>query len=185
MAGTRRSSTARRYAEAVFEIAERDGTVELWLSQLSDIAQAVTRPEVVRRLEDPHVPIEARAQALHDVAGKDMLPQMANLLGLVLRRRRVDSMPHIAREFKRLYNRRAGIVEAAATSAMELDQQEIAALTTRLEKMTGKKIELDTSVDPRILGGIQVRIGDTLYDGSVRGRLERLRARLASGALTP
>ena len=184
MAGTRRSSTARRYAEAVFEIAERDGTVELWLTQLNDVAEAVSRHEVVRRLEDPHVPLEARAQALHDVAGKEMLPQMSNLLGLVLRRRRLDSLPQIAREFKRLYNRRAGVVVATATSALELDQQEIAALTTRLETMTGKKVELATAVDPAILGGIQVRIGDTLYDGSVRGRLERLRSRLESGALS-
>lgn len=185
MAGTRRSSTARRYAEAVFEIAERDGTVERWLTQLNDLAHAVSRPEVVRRLEDPHVPLEARAEALHNVAGKDMLPQMSNLLGLVLRRRRLDSLPQIAREFKRLYNRRAGVVDATATSALRLDQAEIAALTTRLETMTGKKVELATLVDSSILGGIQVRIGDTLYDGSVRGRLERLRSRLQSGALTP
>ena len=130
------------------------------------------------------MPIEARADALHSVAGKDMLPQMANLLGLVLRRRRLDSLPQIAREFKRLYNRRAGVVEATATSALELDQAEIAALTTRLETMTGKKVELATRVDAGILGGIQVRIGDRLYDGSVRGRLERLRAKLAAGAVT-
>jgi F-type H+-transporting ATPase subunit delta len=185
MAGTRRSSTARRYAEAVFEIAERDGTVERWLSQLNDVAEAVSRAQVVRRLEDPHVPLEARAKALHDVAGPQMLPQMGNLLGLVLRRRRLDSLPQIAREFKRLYNRRAGVIEATATSALELDQHDVAALTTRLEAMTGKKVELATAVDPGILGGIQVRIGDTLYDGSVRGRLERLRTRLAAGAITP
>jgi F-type H+-transporting ATPase subunit delta len=184
MAGTRRSSTARRYAEAVFEIAERDGTVERWLTQLNDVAEAVSRPEVVRRLEDPHVPIDARAKALHDVAGTQMLPQMSNLLGLVLRRRRLDSLPQIAREFKRLYNRRAGVVEATATSALALDAQEVADLTARLEKMTGKKVELATAVDATILGGIQVRIGDTLYDGSVRGRLERLRARLESGAIS-
>ena len=130
------------------------------------------------------MPLEARAQALHDVAGREMLPQMSNLLGLVLRRRRLDSLPQIAREFKRLYNRRAGVVVATATSALELEQREIAALTTRLETMTGKKVELATAVDAAILGGIQVRIGDTLYDGSVRGRLERLRARLESGALS-
>lgn len=185
MAGTRRSSTARRYAEAVFEIAERDGTVDRWLSQLSDLAEAVSRPEVVRRLEDPHVPLELRSEALHEVAGKEMLPQVGNLLGLVLRRRALDSVPQIAREFKRLYNRRAGVVEATATSALELDRDEVAALTTRLEKMTDKKVELTTEVDPSILGGIRVRIGDTLYDGSVRGRLERLRTRLAAGAITP
>ena len=184
MAGSR-TSTARRYAEAVFEIAQRDDTVEEWRTQLSTIATAVSDSADVRRLEDPHVPLAARAEALNKVLGKDMLPQLGNLIGLVLRKRRVDSLPHIAREYRRLYNRRAGIVEATATSALELDQTELATLTKRLEKMTGDKIELATTVDPSILGGIQVRIGDTLYDGSVRGRLERLRARLAAGAITP
>jgi F-type H+-transporting ATPase subunit delta len=183
MAGTR-TSTARRYAEAAFEIAERDGSVDKWLAQLGDVAAAVTDPNVAHRLEDPQVPLATRAGALHEVLGADMLPPLGNLIGLVLRRRRVDALPSISREFRRLYNRRAGIVEATATSALALDGGELAALTSRIEKMTGAKVELQTAVDPSILGGIQVRIGDTLYDGSVRGRLERLRAKLASGAVS-
>ena len=140
--------------------------------------------DVVHRLEDPNVPLSVRSDALARVVGTDMLPGLGNLIGLVLRRRRVDALPHIAREYRRLYNRRAGIVEAVATSALALDAAELSALTMRIEKMTGGKVELETAVDPTILGGIQVRIGDTLYDGSVRGRLERLRTKLAAGALT-
>jgi F-type H+-transporting ATPase subunit delta len=183
--GGTRTTTARRYAEAVFEIAQRDDTVEEWLSQLGAAAAAVADPQDARRLEDPHVPLDVRTNALHQALGKDMLPQLGNLLGLVLRRRRVELLPRIAREYRRLFNRQAGIVEATATSAAELDQADLASLRGRLEKMTGARIELETSVDPAILGGIQVRIGDTLYDGSVLGRLERLRARLAAGAITP
>jgi F-type H+-transporting ATPase subunit delta len=174
-----------RYAEAAFEIAERDGTVDAWLEQLSNAAVAVSEPGVVRRLEDPNVPLEARLEALRSAIGTGMLPQMGNMLALVLRRRRVERLPGIAREFRRLYNRRAGIVEATATSAAELDSTELAALRTRLEQMTGGRIELETHVDPALLGGIQVRLGDTLIDGSVRGRLERLRNQLAAGTLTP
>ena len=110
---------------------------------------------------------------------------MHNLLTLIVRRRRVESLPNIAREYPPPLQRRAGIVEATATSAAPLDDQELAALRSRLEQMTGGKVELETSVDPSLLGGIQVRLGDLLIDGSVRGRLERLRNRLASGALTP
>ena len=183
MAGTR-SSIARRYAEAAFDLAERDGNVDAWLEQLSTVAQAVADPKLARRLEDPHIPLEARTAAMHKMVGDQMVPQLGNLLALALRRRRLESMPRVMREFRGLYNQRAGIVEATATSALALDASEIAALTSRLEKMTSRKIELETTVDPSILGGIQVRIGDTLYDGSVRGRLERLRAKLASGALT-
>jgi F-type H+-transporting ATPase subunit delta len=193
---TKRSTTARRYAEAAFEIAERDGTVEQWLQQLTAIAEAVSDPAVARRLEDPQVPQSVRLDALRGTssgrgasagtgANGQMMAQFGNLLGLVVRRRRVESLPDIAREFKRLYNRRAGIVEATATSATQLESGELSALRSRLEQMTGGRIELDTQVDPSLLGGVQVRIGDTLIDGSVRGRLERLRTRLAAGTLTP
>jgi len=72
---------------------------------------------------------------------------------------------------------------ATATSAAPLDDAEIRAITARLEAMTGGSVALETAVDPDLLGGIVVRVGDRLIDGSVRGRLERLRNRLASGAL--
>jgi F-type H+-transporting ATPase subunit delta len=180
-----RTSTARRYAEALFQIAERDGTVETWLEQLGTVAQVAAEPSAVHHLENPEVPVEDRQQVFRTTLGPDMLPQMANLLGLILRRRRVDQLPRIAREFRRLYNRRAGIVEAIATSAAQLDEAEVAALRSRLEQMTSARIELQFAIDPQLLGGIQVRLGDLLIDGSVRGRLERLRSRLASGTLTP
>jgi F-type H+-transporting ATPase subunit delta len=91
----------------------------------------------------------------------------------------------VAREFRRLYNRREGIFEATATSAAKLDDEEVNALRSRLEQMTGGKVELTFNVDPLLLGGVQVRLGDLLIDGSVRGRLERLRTKLESGVLTP
>jgi F-type H+-transporting ATPase subunit delta len=184
MAG-RRASPARRYAEAAFELAERDSNVEQWLAQLGTLAHATADDSVVRRLEDPNIALDERLAALQSTLGREAVPQLVNMARLLLKRRRVDDIRGISREFRRLYNRREGIVEASATSAVELDDRELAALRARLEQMTGKRVELDTKVDPSILGGIQVRLGDLLIDGSVRGRLERLRNRLASGALTP
>ncbi len=70
-----------------------------------------------------------------------------------------------------------------ATSAAPLEPSEVSALTARLEQMTGGRVELDVTVDPSLLGGLVVRVGDRLIDGSVRGRLERLRNQLVSGAL--
>lgn len=184
MAGSR-TSVARRYAEAAFQLAERDGNVEQWLDQLGVLATAVSDADLARRLENPQVPVDERLQAARAVLGSGAVPQLVNLVRLVLRRRRVETVTHIHREFRRLYNRREGIVEANATSAAELDADEVAALRSRLEQMTGGRVELQTQVDPSLLGGVQVRVGDLLIDGSVRGRLERLRNRLASGALTP
>jgi F-type H+-transporting ATPase subunit delta len=178
------STAARRYAEAVFEIAQRDGTVEQWLSQLDIAAASVSNAAVVRRLEDPSVPFHQRHEVFRGLFDGQMLDPLNNLMGIVLRRRMLQIVPGIAREYRRLYNRQAGIVEATATSAAQLEPDEVAALRERLEKMTSKKIELSLAVDPALLGGIQVRMGDLLLDGSVRGRLERLRERITSGTFT-
>lgn len=179
-----RSTTARRYAEAAFEIARRDAQVEVWLEQLELVAEALGDPAVIRGLENPRVALVERHAALASILGDRLLPQVSNLLGLVMRRRRLEAVPGIAREFRRLHNHAAGIVEAHATSAAKLDQGEVDALRARLETITGGRVELDLRVDPQLLGGIQVRVGDRLIDGSVRGRLERLRGRLAAGSLT-
>jgi F-type H+-transporting ATPase subunit delta len=92
-------------------------------------------------------------------------------------------LPRVAAEYRRLDDRRQGITHATATSASELTQDEIRELTARLEQSTGGRIALDVEVDPSLLGGLIVRVGDRLMDGSVRGRLERLRNQLISGAL--
>src|SRR5262249_13450035 len=106
-----------------------------------------------------------------------------NLVGLVVRRGRIEQLPRVAAEFRRLDDQRQGIVHATATTALPLNDTEVRALTARLEQMTGGRIALQTDVDESLLGGIIVRVGDRLIDGSVRGRLERLRNQLASGAL--
>jgi F-type H+-transporting ATPase subunit delta len=109
--------------------------------------------------------------------------QAANLVRLLLRRGRIEDLPRVAAEYRRLDDRRQGITHATATSASELTQDEIRELTARLEQSTGGRIALDVEVDPSLLGGLVVRVGDRLIDGSVRGRLERLRNQLISGAL--
>jgi F-type H+-transporting ATPase subunit delta len=106
-----------------------------------------------------------------------------NLVQLLLRRGRIEELPRVAAQFRRLDEARQGITHATATSAAALSPDEIRALTERLESTTGGRIVLDVQVDPSLLGGLVVRVGDRLIDGSVRGRLERLRNQLISGAL--
>jgi len=178
----RPKTSARRYAEAAFEIAERDATVEEWRSQLSRAAAALAEPAVVRRLEDPAVPFEERAHAISEGLGAEMMPGVRNLVLLMLRRRRLAQLAAISAEFRALYNRRAGIVEATAVSAVPLSDDDLAELRRRLAATVGGKLELTVQVDPALIGGVAVRIGDRLIDGSVRGRLERLRNSLIARA---
>jgi len=175
-------TTARRYAEAAFEIAQRDGTVEQWLEQLDRVSAIAEDPDSVRRLEDPAVPFEVRRDALLAALGSDSLPPVRNLLQLILRRRRVEMLGQMGREFRRLYNRREGITEATAVTSSELDADELAALREKVERMAGGRLDLHLEVDPSLIGGVQLRLGDRLIDGSVRGRLERLRNELAARA---
>lgn len=168
-------STARRYAEAAFEIAERDDSMEAWVAALAVAEERLVDPEVTRLLSNPSVPAASRVEVLERILGDDVTGAQHNLLALMVRRGRFEQLPAVIREFRRLYRLREGIVEATVTSAATLDDAEIAALQTRLEAMTGKRIELSQAVDPELLGGVQVRVGDQLIDGSVAGRLERLR----------
>ena len=178
----RRDSAPRRYADAAFEIALRDGSVETWRQELDTAAVTSTSGELEKILANPALPLDQRVTVAEKVFAKLSGP-VRNLVLLMVRRNRIEQLPRVAAEFRRLDNARQGITIATATSAAPLDKAEIKALTERMEKFTGGRVELEVQVDPSLLGGVVVRVGDRLIDGSVRGRLERLRNQLVSGAL--
>lgn len=181
MAGTR--STGRRYAEAAFQVAERDGTIAEWRTALDDAASLLDDPDLSRLLSSPAIPVASRQELLGKVAAGRIPAAPMRLVGLLLDRGRIERLPEVAREFRRLHAIREGITQATVTSAAPLTDAEVAALRDRLAASTGGKVEMTVMVDPALLGGIQVRLGDRLIDGSVRGRLDRLRTKLATGAL--
>ena len=178
----RRDSAPRRYAEAAFEIGLRDGTVEAWRAELEGAASTLQSAELSEALANPAIPVQQRADIVGGVFA-DLGEPVRNLILLLLKRGRIRQLPRVAAEFRRLDDKRNNIVHATATSAAPLDDAELRAITARLEQMSGSQVALETAVDPDLIGGIVVRIGDSLIDGSVRGRLERLRNQLASGAL--
>jgi F-type H+-transporting ATPase subunit delta len=179
----RQSTAARRYAESAFEIAGRDGTIDRWRADLDGAAVVLENPAVARGLNDPTVATEVREGALQAGFEGKVSGPVLNLMRLLVRRGRIEDLPRIAAEFRRLDNLRLGVTPARAVSAAPLEPAEVSALIARLEQMTGGSIELEQEVDPSLLGGLVVRVGDRLIDGSVRGRLERLRNQLVSGAL--
>ncbi len=178
----RRDSAPRRFADAAFEIALRDGTVELWRKELDAAAETAASDELQRVLANPAIPLEERISVARKVFASISEPVL-NLVLLLLKRGRIEQLPRVAAEFRRLDDRRNNIVHATVTSAAPLKADEVKAIAARLEELTGSRVDLETSVDPDLLGGVVVRVGDRLIDGSVRGRLERLRNQLASGAL--
>ena len=179
----RSSSSARRYADAAFEIALRDGTVEGWRRDLDVAAATLAEERLAGALANPAIPLTSRAELVGVAVGGSVSRPVLNLVLLLLRRGRIDLLARVARELVRLDDLRNGVVVATAASAVPLEPDEVRALTARLERLSGGRVELSTTVDPSLLGGVVVRLGDRLIDGSVRGRLERLRSQLASGVL--
>jgi F-type H+-transporting ATPase subunit delta len=208
----RPTTAARRYAEAAFELAERDATLDAWLAALTAAAEALTLETALRIVDNPAIPLRERQAAVEAILGGrafesllgraiEQLPapevdpttvrrqvaervgrQLTNLVGLLVERRRVALLPKVADAFRRLIYARRNIVEAEVASAAPLTEAERAALRERLARLVGRRVELRERLDPGLLGGLVVRIGDRLYDASVRGRLERLRNRLIAGS---
>src|SRR5215210_2293014 len=175
----KRDSAPRRYAEAAFQIATRDNSVETWRREL-ELAGASANGELMAVLANPALPLEQRLAAANGVYASLSQP-VRNIVFLLVRSGRIEQLPRVVEEFVRLDERRQGISHETATSALPMNDLEVKALTARLEQMTGGRVALETDVDASLLGGLIVRVGDRLIDGSVRGRLERLRNKLASG----
>ena len=176
------STAARRYAEAAFELATRDKALDAYADGLDLAAGTLGEGTALEVLRNPAQPLKQRTEIVDGLFANRVPDQILKLVGLLVERGKVDRIGEVAREYRRLLNRERGVVEALATSAAPLSKDETAALQEKVAKMTGSTVDLRVEVDDSLIGGLTVRVGDTLYDASVRGRLERLRERLVAGA---
>jgi len=178
---SRPSTAPRRYAEAAFELASRDGTLDEWRAGLDLAVRLVGDAQVRQIVENPARPAADR-QAVIDRLLRGRVPDpVLNLVRLLAQRGRIETLPAVAVEYARRLNRARGIVEAVVVSAAPLTADEATAVRRKVEAMAGASVELRTEVDPALIGGLTVRVGDQLLDASVRGRLERLRDQLVMG----
>jgi F-type H+-transporting ATPase subunit delta len=178
----RQSSAARRYAEAAFELATRDDALDAWMAGLETAAGIFSEANVAPVIHNPAVPLRDRVAIVARLLDGRVPPSVASLSRLLVERGKSDRLPAVAAEYRRLLNRARGVVEATVTSATPLSPAETDALRAKIAGMTGHTVDLTLSVDDALIGGLTVRVGDTLYDASVRGRLERLREQLVAGS---
>lgn len=176
----RRVTAARRYAEAAFEIGRADRTLDAWERDMATIGETMRHPELRRLLQHPAIPFADKERVLRAVIGRGVTPAAVNLVLLMVRRGRPGAVEPMIARFSELLRRHRGIALAEVRTALPLDDGQRAEIVSRLRALTGSQIEMDETVDPDLIGGIAVRIGDRLYDASVRSRLERLRARLTA-----
>jgi len=168
---------ARRYAQAVFGLASADNTFDAWARDLERLAGLLEVPLAAKALTSPAVS-PAQKLAVFRAELPDLQPRTYNLLQLLLHRERLGLLPEIARAYRQELNRSRGIATAQVTTAVPLDEAARTQLAARLSRYVNQRVELETAVDPAIIGGVVARVGDLLLDGSVRGRLEQLRRRL-------
>ena len=175
----RRDTAARRYAEAAFEIGRDDRALDAWERDLERLRAVLADEEVRALAEHPAVAYADKERVLRRVAG-DVSDEAMNLVLLMIRRGRPGAIDKMVERFGELVRRERGVALAEVRTALPLDDEQREALTQRLHELTDQEIEINEVVDESLIGGITVRIGDQLYDASVRTRLERLRARLTA-----
>jgi F-type H+-transporting ATPase subunit delta len=179
----RKSETAaRRYAEAAFQLATRDDALDAYAEGLELAVQMLAGEEARDIVRNPARPLRERIEFVSGMLERRVPEPVFKLVGLLVERGRVDRLPDVAAEYHRLLNAERDVVEALATTALPLTGDETSALQRKVAEMTGRTVDLRVEVDDSLIGGLTVRVGDTLYDASVRGRLERLRERLVAGA---
>ena len=174
------SALAQRYAAALADIVlERDDAAAA-KEGLAGFVDAFFRSVELRNfLSSPAVPKPAKQAVIEKLGARLRLdPAVRNFLFVIVDNRRMDLLGEIRQAFEGELYARLGIAEAEVTSARELTSQEKKDLTGTLARLTGKRIEARYGLDAALIGGAVVRIGSTVYDGSVRQQLDRLRARL-------
>jgi len=177
----RPTTAARRYAEAAFELASLDATHERWESDLRLAAEAMADERVADVVDNPAIPLANREEVIQRLLGRQIGPHALNLVKLLVRRGRIEILPAVVAHFGRLLDESRGTVAATVTSAAPLQEEQAESVRTRVEAMTGRDVRMTADVDPELIGGLVVRVGDQLIDASVRGRLERLRDQLVAG----
>ncbi len=169
---------AKRFAQAVFDIALERKELDRWQSDLKKIASLGEDATVVSLLQNPRLRFGSKVKVLSERLG-EVNPLALNLLYLLLARGRLSMIVNIADEYERLLNSYHGIEQAEVSTAIPIDDKDIKRLTEQLSTIIGNKIVVKSKVDSSLIGGIVARVGDKLLDGSTRNKLAALRDELA------
>ncbi|HEX9131584.1 MAG TPA: ATP synthase F1 subunit delta [Ktedonobacteraceae bacterium] len=179
-----KGAIARRYAGAIFDIGLKQNTLDRTLVDMQEIAELFSRRKLAYLLREPNIPAQRKETAIRQGLASRVLPTSLNLALLVVQRGLVDLMPNIARELHQLVLDYKNEAVAEVTTATQMDETQQNLVKQALERMTGKKIVLETRLRPDILGGVVARVGDQVIDGSVDRRLKLMQQQLLMGVAT-
>jgi F-type H+-transporting ATPase subunit delta len=173
---------AQVYARSLFEVAKEHDELDEVHDQLGEFADALDRNrELQVFFFSPYFSSEEKKDGIDKVI-EGANERFVNFLKLVAERHRVPAIFRIRREFDAMWRQENKLLEVRVTSATPLDDEIVQSIGRRIEEQTGQRIELDANVDPDVIGGLVLRVGNKVMDASVRGRLERLRKEVARAA---
>lgn len=175
-------AVVRRYAHALFQTANRDSAVDQVENDLKAVDEVLRQvPRLARVLKAPTISGSQKRALLEQVFAQRVSPLSLRFLGLLVDRRRESVLTDVYEEYRRLANEHRRILPVQVTAAVPMTDAERDALAAALSRKTGKKVVLQVSIDPSLMGGLMVRMGDTIIDGSVKTRLAQLRSWLTTG----
>lgn len=170
---------ARAFADVVADLKLSGATVLQEVNSLESVLSSSV--ELQRVWENPAITAEQKRRILDALAARLGLSKpVRNFAAVLIDHRRIGQLKDIARQFERELNQRMGLQEAEVTSARDLGEDERRALEQQIERLTGKKVRARYGVDRALLGGAVVKLGSTVYDGSVRGQLHKMKEALSS-----
>ncbi|MCX8017276.1 MAG: F0F1 ATP synthase subunit delta [Rhodocyclaceae bacterium] len=170
-------TVARPYAEAAFALAKAEGALADWQAALERMAAAAADPQMGECIADPRIAPEALNALFQSVVG-ELSAEQRNFATLLVENRRLTVLPEIRALFAGLKNAQEGTREALIRSAFPLDAAQLAGLVADLEGKFGCKIKATVEVEPELIGGVKIALGDQVIDASVRGKLNAMAALL-------
>lgn len=174
------TTLARPYAKAAYLFAREQNALPQWEQMLGLVARVVEEPTMVAFLGRPELGVAERVKALAEVCGDALSGGLVNFLSLLAEHHRLSLLPYIFAAFRALLAEAEQTVDVELISAFALNEAAVQKLVAALKKRLGHEVRINSRVDAALLGGVVIRAGDTVIDGSVRGRLSRLAEQLQS-----
>lgn len=164
---------ARPYADAAFKTAIEQGSLPTWSDALQRLSAVIVSPLASQIVGNPNLSASAIATVVADVAGQ-MTGEQRNFVALLAQNERLSVLPDIAAQFAQLRHKHENVIDAHVTSAFTLSEGQVAEIRSTLETKYSRAVVLAVSVDPELIGGVSIRVGDEVMDASVRGKLAQL-----------
>lgn len=174
------NTLARPYAKAAFEYALSESKLSEWSSMLQLVADATSNPEVANLIKSPALTSKEKAELLLEICAKQLDAPGSNFIKLLSDKSRLPLIPVIAEIYEAFKAEQEKAVDAVITSAYELNKEQQQELSKALSKRLDRDINLEVKIDKRLIGGVIIRTGDLVIDGSLRGRLAKLADSLKS-----